>query len=75
MNNVKAVINDNRIECGKCGARLEDINPAFRMYLIGAKQIIPIDFSETYMLKIKCTNRYKQDGKNKTCNTINEIEI
>ena len=81
---MKAVVNGDRIECGKCGGLLDKIIkvdlPEGEAAVL--KSTIPPGgectgyfLNKGIVLETKCTNRIKKDGKNKTCNTINQIEL
>jgi hypothetical protein len=69
---VKAAINGERVECGKCGALLmtcRDIKDPSTMKILGEDISLKNINVGKKCLQIKC--KHKANGK--TCNEINEI--
>lgn len=70
-----AHINRDRLECAVCGGLLAKV-----ILRNGKKdwrsrmEVLGVDY-DTEGLEIKCTNRVKCDGHNKTCGVLNKVVL
>lgn len=67
---MKAVLNGERIECGKCRSLLAKLTNGIKLHTIAGEP----DWNKAFgqrTLEIKC----KHKDRGKTCNEINTIEL